>query len=89
MLTRAANPRQKRVAEGDGVLVTEKSPEQEEMCLTCGCKNPHDNHGKSDYLTIEKLERSAQLDKMSLDEAVRNLVATVDVAKKETEHKHR
>ena len=59
------------------------------MCLTCCCMKPHDKHGKDAYLTIEELERSAQLDKLSLDEAVRNLSATVEVAKKEAQHRHR
>ena len=59
------------------------------MCLTCGCMKPHDNHGNLDYLTIEDLEKSAKADNMSLDEAVQNLVKTVEVAKKETEHQHR
>lgn len=59
------------------------------MCLTCGCKLPHEDHGKPDYLTIEELEKSAQLDNLSLDDAVKNLVETVEVAKKEAEHQHR
>lgn len=59
------------------------------MCLTCGCMKPHDDHGKPDYLTIDELEKSAKLDNMSLDEAVANLVKTVEVAKQETEHQHR
>jgi hypothetical protein len=59
------------------------------MCLTCGCMLPHDDHGKPDYLTIEDLETSAAADSMSLDEAVRNLVATVEVAKGEADHEHR
>lgn len=59
------------------------------MCLTCGCKLPHENHGKSDYLTIEDLERSAALDQLSLDEAVENLKQTVAAAQQESEHQHR
>ncbi len=59
------------------------------MCLTCGCLSPHDDHGNPDYLTIESLEVSAAADGMDLEEAVRNLVATVEVAKQETEHRHR
>jgi len=59
------------------------------MCLTCGCMLPHDDHGNPDYLTIEDLERSAQADDMTLDEAIANLVKTVQVAKEETEHEHR
>jgi hypothetical protein len=50
---------------------------------------PHDDHGNPDYLTIEDLERSAQADDMTLDEAIANLVKTVQVAKEETEHEHR
>jgi hypothetical protein len=50
---------------------------------------PHDDHGNPDYLTIEGLERSAGADSMGLDEAVRNLIATVEVAKAEGEHEHR
>jgi hypothetical protein len=59
------------------------------MCLTCGCMQPHDDHGNPDYLIIEDLEKSAAADGMDLDEAVRNLVATVEVAKAEGEHDHR
>jgi hypothetical protein len=58
------------------------------MCLTCGCEMPHDDHGHPDYLTIEDLEKSARADSMSLDEAVKNLVVTVEIAKKEPDHKH-
>ena len=50
---------------------------------------PHDNHGNLDYLTIEDLEKSANADAISLDEAVANLTKTVEVAKSEAEHEHR
>jgi hypothetical protein len=50
---------------------------------------PHEDHGNPSYLTIEDLEKSAQADNMSLDEAVANLVKTGEVAKRETEHEHR
>jgi len=59
------------------------------MCLTCGCMLPHDDHGNPHYLTIEDLEMSAAADSMALDEAVRNLIATVEVAKAEADHEHR
>jgi len=59
------------------------------MCLTCGCLLPHEDHGNPEYLTIEGLERSAALDGYDLDAALQNLIKTVDVAKKETEHDHR
>lgn len=50
---------------------------------------PHEDHGNPEYLTIEGLELSAKLDKLGLDEAVRNLIKTVEVAKQETEYQHR
>jgi hypothetical protein len=50
---------------------------------------PHEDHGNPQYLTIEGLELSAKLDNLGLDEAVRNLIDTVEVAKQETEHQHR
>jgi hypothetical protein len=50
---------------------------------------PHEDHGKPDYLTIEELEASAKVDNLPLDQAVANLVKTVEVAKKEPEHQHR
>ena len=59
------------------------------MCLTCGCMQPHERHGNTDYLTIDELEKAARADNLSLDEAVSNLVKTVEVAKQETEHQHR
>ena len=58
------------------------------MCLTCGCMLPHENHGNSDYLTIEDLERSAEIDKIDLAAAVENLVKTVEIAKNEAGHEH-
>jgi hypothetical protein len=39
-------------------------------------------------MLIEDLERSAKVDGLSLDEAVENLIKTVEVAKRETEHHH-
>jgi hypothetical protein len=59
-----------------------------DMCLTCGCMRPHDNMGNPDNLVIEDLEKSAAASGVSLDQAVANLVKTVDVAKAETEHHH-
>lgn len=56
--------------------------------MTCGCKLPHEDHGNKDYLLIEDLEKSAKVDDLSLDEAVRNLLETVEVAKQETDHQH-
>jgi hypothetical protein len=59
------------------------------MCLTCGCLLPHEDHGKAGYLTIEDLEKSAEIDGYTLDQAVKNLVKTVEIARKELEGEHR
>ncbi len=68
------------------------------MCLTCGCHLPHENHGKKrsvgpilpapsrDYLLIEDLETSAAIYGYSLDKALKYLIETVEVAKKEAAH---
>lgn len=58
------------------------------MCLTCGCLEPHADHGNPDHLLIEHLEKSAKADGVDLDQAIKTLIETVSVAKKETEHKH-
>jgi len=58
------------------------------MCLTCGCMRPHDTMGNPDNLTIEDLEKSMKASGVGLDQAVQNLMKTVDVAKAETDHHH-
>ncbi len=58
------------------------------MCLTCGCHLPHENHGKKDYLLIEDLEKSAAIDGYTLDNALKYLIETVEVAKQEVAHQH-
>lgn len=56
------------------------------MCLTCGCHLPHENHGKADYLLIEDLKKSAAIDNYSIDQAMRHLIETVKMARKEAAH---
>lgn len=56
------------------------------MCLTCGCGKAHDDHGKEEYLTVEKLEgmesfkKSAELDDLNSKTAVKN---TLDALQKD------
>lgn len=57
------------------------------MCLTCGCMLPHEDHDNPDYLTIEDLQKSAKLDGLDLDQAIENLLKTVEVAQQEGEHR--
>lgn len=59
------------------------------MCLTCGCLLPHEDHGKPAYLTIEDLEKSAEIDGYTLEQALQNLIDTVQVARNEEDHAHR
>ncbi|MGH8951767.1 MAG: hypothetical protein ACRDX9_10105 [Acidimicrobiia bacterium] len=50
---------------------------------------PHEDHGKTGYLTIEDLEKSAEIDGYTLDQALQNLIDTVEVARNEEDHQHR
>jgi len=59
------------------------------MCLTCGCMLPHENHGNTEYLTIEDLEKSAKLDGLDLSRAIDNLLKTVEIARQENHHEDR
>ena len=47
------------------------------MCLTCGCGDPYDQHGDERYLVWDDLAKSAEPDKMSAQEALKNLNETV------------
>jgi hypothetical protein len=49
---------------------------------------PHDDHGNPDYIIIEDLEKAASIDNIRLDQALKNLIATVQIARKETGHRH-
>jgi len=43
------------------------------MCMNCGCGQPDDRHGNPDNITREDLERAAQANGQSFDQAVRNI----------------
>jgi hypothetical protein len=47
------------------------------MCLTCGCGDPYDQHGDSRYLVFDDLAKSCEPDKMSAEEALKNLNETI------------
>ena len=59
------------------------------MCLTCGCGRAHDNHGNSDYLTVDKLMesadyvKSAALDDLTTLEAIKNTEKALENDKQE------
>ena len=46
------------------------------MCLTCGCGEPHDDHGDSRNIVMQKLTDAAEAAEIDVDEAARNLQAT-------------
>ena len=43
------------------------------MCLSCGCGEPHDNHGDSRHITLEMLQAAAAAE-CSADDAAHNIV---------------
>jgi hypothetical protein len=43
------------------------------MCLTCGCDDPHDNHGNPNYLTVQDLVQSASVDGLDLKTAAKRM----------------
>lgn len=47
------------------------------MCLTCGCGEPHDDHGDAANITYEELKKAADAAEISLDDAVKNIQETV------------
>lgn len=46
------------------------------MCLSCGCGEPHDNHGDSRHITLEMLEKAAQAGEVSVEDAAKNILQT-------------
>jgi hypothetical protein len=51
------------------------------MCLTCGCGEPHDDHGDPRHITYEDLKNAAEAAEISVDEALKNLQETLPKAK--------
>ena len=44
------------------------------MCLSCGCGEPHDNHGDARHITQEMLEAAAEAAETTTDAAAHNIV---------------
>lgn len=51
------------------------------MCLTCGCGEPHDDHGDPRHITYEDFQKAAEAAEISVDEALKNLEETLPKAK--------
>ena len=43
------------------------------MCMTCGCGEPHEQHGNPDNITYEDLEKAAKAADMSAQDALTNM----------------
>ncbi|MGH2727748.1 MAG: hypothetical protein ACRDKS_12325 [Actinomycetota bacterium] len=61
------------------------------MCVSCGCGEGHDDHGSADNITADKidgplsqeaLERAARAQGISVEEARRNVEATLKRARR-------
>jgi hypothetical protein len=47
------------------------------MCLTCGCGQPHEDHGNPDNLTYEDLKKAAEAGDVSVEDAAKNIQAGI------------
>jgi len=43
------------------------------MCMTCGCGEPHEDHGNPDNITYEDLERAGQAANIQAEKALENM----------------
>lgn len=46
------------------------------MCLSCGCGEPHDNHGDGRHITYENVKKAADAAKIPVKEVVKNIQVT-------------
>lgn len=49
---------------------------ESEMCMTCGCGEPHDDHGDRRNITYDAFKKAADASKISVKEAVKNVGTT-------------
>ena len=47
------------------------------MCLSCGCGEPHYNHGDERHITLEMLQAAAAAAEINADEAAHNILEAV------------
>jgi hypothetical protein len=47
------------------------------MCLTCGCGQPHEDHGNPDNFTYEDLKKAAEAGDVSVEDAAKNIQAGI------------
>ena len=49
------------------------------MCMNCGCGQPHDDHGKSDNITLEDLRLAGDANGQSLRESAQHILETTQL----------
>jgi hypothetical protein len=45
------------------------------MCLSCGCGEPHEDHGNPENITYQDLERAAESEGLTVEQAADNIKA--------------
>jgi hypothetical protein len=46
------------------------------MCMSCGCGEPHDDHGDTRNITYADLKKAADASKIPVKETVQNISTT-------------
>jgi hypothetical protein len=50
---------------------------KEQMCMSCGCGEPHETHGDKRNIVYADLKKAADASKISVKEAVQNIGRTL------------
>ncbi len=56
------------------------------MCMTCGCGEPHDDHGDRRNLTYDAFKKAADASKIPVKEAVKNVGTTFRTKRPRSRH---
>ena len=49
------------------------------MCMNCGCGQPHEDHGQSENITLEDLQRASAANDQSLRESAQHILETAQL----------
>ncbi len=50
------------------------------MCISCGCGQPNNNHGKAELITMDELQKAAKAANQSVDDAAKNIAESVGLS---------
>lgn len=50
------------------------------MCVSCGCGKPNDNHGNRDLITMDELQKAAGAANQSIEDAAKNIAESVGLS---------